>query len=126
MVVVTVVPVIVVVVVVVVEVLVIDVSVDVKFIEAGVIVTFFEFTLSLSYSVDMFIDVLAGAMLGVLSVISIEVLDSNAFTVVTTDLEFCVSTTVKEFSRWAAFDLWSLAALDCAPVLQAWMPSCQV
>ena len=46
----------------------------------------------------MFVDVLAGAILGVLTVISIEVLDANAFTVVMTDLEFCVSTTVKEFS----------------------------
>ena len=33
---------------------------------------------------------------------------------------------LKQFGCWAAFDCWPLALLDCAHVLQAWMPSYHV
>ena len=52
--------------------------------------------------IDLFTDVLPGAMLGVMIGTGVEVLaevNANAFAVVMNALEFPVSTTLEEFSR---------------------------
>ena len=96
--------------VVVVEVLVIDVLADVEIIVVGAIVIVLKFALLVSYcvdvpssevDVDLFIDALAGAILGVLPGFGIEALaDVNAiaFAVVMTALEFPMPTTLEEFA----------------------------
>ena len=123
--------------VVVVEVLVIDVLTGVEIIVVGAIVIVLEFASPESYSVDvpanvpidLFVDMSAGVMLGFLPVIDIEVLvdvNTNDFTVAMTVLEFPVSIPLEGFSRWAEFDCRPLALLDCARVLQIWMPSYHV
>ena len=95
---------------VVVEVSVIDVLADVETVVVGVIVFVLKLAWPASYSagvpsdvtVDLFMDALADTMLGFLPGIDIEVLanvDVNAFAVVVTDLEFSVSTPLKELSR---------------------------
>ena len=110
-------------VVVVVEVMFIGVLADVENVVAGVIVTVFRFSLTVSntvdvpsgVAVDLFMDELAGVMLAVLPDITIEVLtgvNGNAFAVIMTALEFSMSSTLEEFSRWAAFDCRPRALLD--------------
>ena len=96
------------------EVLIIDVLAvlaDVEIIVVGAIVIVVKFVLPVSYSVNvsssgvtvgLFMDALAGSMLGVLTGIGVEVLSdvsTNAFAVVITALEFPVSTPLEEFSR---------------------------
>ena len=116
----------------VVEVLATEVLPDVEVIIMGVILNVLKVALTVSCSsvyvssgvaVDLSMDAL---MLDVLSRIGIEVvadLSANDFAVVMTALEFPVSTPLEEFSRSAAFDC---LLLDCARVLQTWMPSYHV
>ena len=86
---------------------VIDVLTDVKIIVVGLVVNVLKFALPVAYSVD---DVpsdvcgdlfMAGMILDVLPGIGVEVLtdvSANAFAVVTTALEFPVSTSLEEFN----------------------------
>ena len=114
-----------------VEVLAIDVMVDVEFIEVVIVL---KFALSVPYvssdvAIDLFMGTLADIIIDVLTGIGVEVLtdvSANAFAVVMIALEFPVSTPLEGFSRCAAFDCRPLALLDCARVLQAWMPSYHV
>ena len=97
--------------VVVVEVMVIDILNDVEIIVVGAVVILLKLVVPVSYSVDvttddvavnLFMDVMAGVMLGVLNGIGVEVLADiavNAFAVVMTALEFTVSTPLEGFSR---------------------------
>ena len=121
----------------VVEVLAIDMLTDLEIIVVVVIVIVLKFVLSGSCFVNvpsnifvvLFTDVLTSTMLGILLGIGIEVLanvNTNALTVVMTAFGFPVPTPLGRFSRWAAFDCWPLALLDCARVLQTLMPSYHV
>ena len=104
-----------------VDVLVIDVLDGVENIVVGVIVIVLKFALPVSCSVDVLSDVAVDLFMDTLADVS-----TNAFAVVMTVLEFPVSTKLEGFSRLAAFDCRPLALLDCARVLQAWMPSYHV
>ena len=78
-------------------------------------------------TIDMFVEALV--IIGVVSGIGVNVLvDANADVLAgtMTALEFANSEPFEEFSCWAAFDCWPLAALDRVSALQAWMPSYQV
>ena len=119
------------------EVLIIAVLVDVEIVVVGDMAIVLEFALSSSYSVDvppgvtadLFMEALAGVILGVLTGIDIDVLadvNVNALTVVMTALEFPVSTALEKFSRCAAFDCLPLALLNCGRNLQTCMPSYHV
>ena len=66
------------------------------------------------------------AVLVVAVVVVLVDVNTNVLAGVLTVLEFAISESLKEFSCWAAFDCWPLTLLDCACVLQTWMPSCQV
>ena len=115
--------------VVVVRVLVIGVLTDVEII---VVVDVLEFALIVPYSVDMssevFFDLFMDASVGViLTRIGLEMLaDVNTFSVLMTALGCPVLPSLTEFSGWAAFDCRPPALLDCARVLQTWMPSYHV
>ena len=108
---------------------------DVGMVVVGAIVIVLIFVLPDLYSVnvpsdvavELFMNALTDIMLGVLLGIGVEVwadANTNAFPVVTTALD--VSTPLKEFSCWAAFDSRPLSLLDCDRALQTWMPSYHV
>ena len=109
-------------------VLCVGVLTNVDVVAVGVIAIVLTFALTESCSVyvssgitiDSFVEALAGVMLDVLSEIGVEELaDVNTFAFRMTALEFPVPIPLEELSR-------PLALLDCARVLQAWMPSYHV
>ena len=117
--------------------IVVVVLTDVEIIVVVVIVIVFKFALLVPYSADVSLDVvvdldmctLADVMLGVLTGIGIGVLadaEANTFAGAMTASDFPLSTSLEEFSSWAAFDCWPLAFLDCGRVLQARIPSYHV
>ena len=101
----------------------------------------FGFAVAVSYSVNVLsgvaVDVLMDAFAGVLAAIRIGVLSAigiggladvnviNVFTGVMT-VEFAMPAPSKGFRCWAAFACRMTAVLNCARVLQAWIPSYHV
>ena len=117
----------------VVEVLVVEAWVDVEIFAVGVLVIVLEFVFrvsdSIGVTVGVFTDARAGVILRGLTAIAIEVfaaVNTTAFAVGISVLEFPVITSLEGFNRCAAFDSRPLALLDCDRVLQTWMPSYHV
>ena len=73
-------------------------------------------------AVDLLMDALRSMILGVRINIAVDVLFSGVITA----LEFAMPGPLAEFRCWAASDCRPMAALDCASVLQARMPSYHV
>ena len=73
-------------------------------------------------AVDLLMDALRSIIRGVLINIDVDVLFSGVITA----FDFAMPGPLAEFRCWTAFDCRPVAALDCASVLQARMPSYHV
>ena len=88
----------------------------------------FGFAVTVSY-LDVLSGVAVGVLIDALAAIDIAVLaDVNVINVFTGVMlvEFAMSATSKGFGCWTAFDCRRTAVLNCARVLQAWIPSYHV
>ena len=92
----------------------------------------FGFAVTVSYldvlsgvAVGVLMDALAGVPTGIDIAVLADVNVINVFTGVML-VEFAMSATSKGFGCWTAFDCRRTAVLNCARVLQAWIPSYHV
>ena len=79
-------------------------------------------------AIDMFVGVLLlNVVIGLVTGVGVGALPTNILAGVMAALEFAIlPEPFKEFSCSAACDCWPLPLLDCARVLQTWMPSYHV